>query len=119
VAGLHHLAAFCVSCTFDTLAALATIERIDIVHRFIRGTSSFRTIVASEPDRPDRGTGSRNGVRHAGEQGSVRGTHLWYAKLDRGSRSTFVSIDEAESRVLIIPNMMLEIEDINRPKYDT
>jgi hypothetical protein len=75
-------------------------------------------IVASEPDRPDRGTGSRNGVPHAGEQGSVRGTHLWYAKLDRGSRSTLVWIDEAESRVLISPNMMLKIEDINRPKYD-
>jgi hypothetical protein len=53
-----------------------------------------RTIVASEPDRPDRGTGSGNEVRHAIEQGSIRGTHLWYAKLDRGSRSILVWVDD-------------------------
>jgi hypothetical protein len=76
------------------------------------------TIVASEPDRPDRGTGSGNGVRHASEQGSVRGTHLWYAKLDRGSRSTLVWIDYAESMVLISSNMTLGIKDINRPRYN-
>jgi hypothetical protein len=52
------------------------------------------TIVASEPDRSDRGTGSGNGDRHANEQGSVGGTHLWYAKLDRGSRSTLVWFDD-------------------------
>jgi predicted alpha/beta-fold hydrolase len=33
-------------------------------------------IVAGEPDRSDRGTGSGNGDRHANEQGSVRSTHL-------------------------------------------
>jgi hypothetical protein len=48
----------------------------------------------------------------------VRGTHLWYAKLDRGSRSTLVWIDDAESRVLISSNMMLEIKNINRPRYN-
>jgi hypothetical protein len=62
------------------------------VSRMMAATSAnlVTTIVASEPDRSDRGTGSGNGDRHANEQGSVGGTHLWYAKLDRGSRSTLV-----------------------------
>jgi hypothetical protein len=55
------------------------------------------SIVADEPDRSDRGTGSWYEVRHASEQGSVKGTHLWYAKLDRGSRSTLVWIDDPGS----------------------
>jgi hypothetical protein len=33
-------------------------------------------IVANEPANKDRGTGSGNKVRHASEQGSVRGIHL-------------------------------------------
>jgi hypothetical protein len=56
-----------------------------------------QTIVANEPDRPDRGTGLGNEDRHASEQGSVRGIHLWYAKLDRGSRSTLVWVDDLGS----------------------
>jgi hypothetical protein len=55
------------------------------------------TIVANEPDRLDRGTGSGNEDRHVSEQGSIRGTHLRYAKLDRGSRSTLVWIDDPGS----------------------
>lgn len=54
-------------------------------------------IVASESHRPGQGTGSGNEVLHASEQGSVRGTHLWYVKLDRGSRSTLVWVDDAGS----------------------
>jgi hypothetical protein len=57
----------------------------------------LHTIVANEPDRSDRGTGSGNEVRQANEQGSVRGTHLWYAKLDRGSRSTLFWVDDPGS----------------------
>jgi hypothetical protein len=58
------------------------------------GTTQVQAIVAGEPDRSDRGTGSGNEVRHTSEQGSVKGTHLRYGKLDRGSRSTLIWIDD-------------------------
>jgi hypothetical protein len=54
------------------------------------------SVIASEPDRPDRGTGSGNEDRRANEQGSIRGIHLWYAKLDRGSRSTLIWVNDPE-----------------------
>jgi hypothetical protein len=57
----------------------------------------IKNIVANEPDRSDRGMGTGNEDRHASEQGSVRGTHLWYAKLDRGSRSTLFWVDDPGS----------------------
>jgi hypothetical protein len=72
-------------------------------------------IVAGEPDRSDRGTGSGTEDRHANEQGSVRGTHLWYAKLDRGSRSTLVWIDDladlTDEILARLPETRLETRD--------
>jgi hypothetical protein len=58
--------------------------------------TSVPSIVASEPDHSDRGTGSGNEDRRANEQGSIRGIHLWYAKLDRGSRSTLIWVNDPE-----------------------
>jgi hypothetical protein len=73
------------------------------------------SIVASEPDRPDRGTGSGNEVRLASEQGSVRGTHLRYAKMDRGSRSTLVWVDDPGSSLALSSGNFLRFPSTDVP----
>jgi hypothetical protein len=71
-------------------------------------------IVARILGRVVRGTGSRVEDRNLNEQGSIRGIHLWYGILGRGSRSTLFWI-EVETNKLRIISVFLRKEETKRP----